>query len=189
MIKYITPDTLANTVRMGARSRRPKAVFLASDNADIELVQTLLSENKCRVIPAHSRQNAVGAFELLVKSGFKGIFTAVNTRFAPTDEGDVLTEGTSGPDDIVGIEGLWEDVKNQGSILSGQHVRVTFVSNPDTPVNGADSENGQRPPNTEMLQVLMELEEIRKNMNPKKDKKDYLREAREGAMYGFGDDD
>ena len=51
MIKYITPNTLANTVRMGARSRRPKAVFLASDNADIELVRTLLSENKCRVIP------------------------------------------------------------------------------------------------------------------------------------------
>src|SRR6266404_5916065 len=166
MIKYITPDTLANTVRMGARSRRPKAVFLASDNADIELVQILLSENTCRVIPAHSRQNAVRAFELLVKSGYKGIFTAVNTRFAPTDEGDVLTEGTSGRDDIVGIEGLWEDVQNQGSILSGHHIRVTFVRNPERAVSGADSEDSERPPNTELLQVLMKLEELRKDMNP-----------------------
>ncbi|HLN30570.1 MAG TPA: hypothetical protein VK395_22690 [Gemmataceae bacterium] len=188
MIKYITADTLANTVRMAARSRRPKAVFLASEMADIELVQALLSKNECRVIPAHSRQNAVEAFELLVKSGYQGVFTAVNTQFAPANEGDVLAGGANEPDEIVGIEGLWEDLKKQESMLSGQHVRVTFVSNPESPTNRASSKNGERPPNTEMLQVLQELEEIRKAMNPKKDKKDYLREAREGAMYGFGDD-
>jgi len=95
--------------------------------------------------------------------------------------------GVNQPDEIVRIEGLWDDVKNQGSILSGQHVRLTFVGNPEQSVNGRSSEQGKRPPNMGMLHVLQKLEEIRKDMNPKIDKKNYLREAREGAIYGFGD--
>ena len=83
MIKFITGDTLANTIRMGARSRRPKAVFLASDKADVELMQAFLSEGQCRIIPAHSRQNAAEAFKILVKSGYEGVYTAINAGFAP----------------------------------------------------------------------------------------------------------
>jgi hypothetical protein len=45
-----------------------------------------------------------------------------------------------------------------------------------------------RVPNTAMLQALSDIEEIRKGMNPRKGTKDYLREARSGGMYGFGDD-
>ena len=44
------------------------------------------------------------------------------------------------------------------------------------------------PPNLLMLQTLMEMEKIGKELCPKKDTKDYLREARAGAMYGFRDD-
>jgi hypothetical protein len=39
-----------------------------------------------------------------------------------------------------------------------------------------------------MLQALREIEEASKAMNPQTDKKDYLREGRSGAMYGYGDD-
>src|SRR4051794_37571503 len=117
MRQYITGNTLANTVRMGARSRRPKAVFLASDQADIGLVQEIFFEGKCRVITAHSRENAVQAFELLVKSGYEGVFTAVNTCFAAANEQDIL--GAVGePKEIVGIEGTWEGVQKQGSMLA-----------------------------------------------------------------------
>ena len=42
MKQYITPNTLANTVRMTARSRRPKAVFLASDQEFIGLMKEAL---------------------------------------------------------------------------------------------------------------------------------------------------
>ena len=186
MIEYITGNTIANAVRMGARSKRPKAVFLASDEADIELVQTVLSDKDCRVILAHSRENAVRAFELLVKSGYEGVFTAVNTHFAPPMDQDILTEDNEA---IVGIEGIWEDIRSRGSMLAGQTVRVTVVDKSGPPPNGAGAASGGRTPNVAMLQVLSEIEEIRKGMHPKKDQKDYLREAREGAMYGFGDDD
>jgi hypothetical protein len=49
--------------------------------------------------------------------------------------------------------------------------------------NGAPPAN----PNTEMLGALRKIEEMRRGMSPKKDRADYLREAREGAMYGLGD--
>ena len=51
MIKYITPNTLANTVRMGARSRRPKAVFLASDNADIDSFRLCFPRTNAGLFP------------------------------------------------------------------------------------------------------------------------------------------
>ena len=41
--------------------------------------------------------------------------------------------------------------------------------------------------NSGMLNALALIEETRKEMKPKKDPKDYLREARSGEMYGFGD--
>jgi hypothetical protein len=189
MIKYITGNTLANTVRMGARSRRPKAVFLANDKADIELVQALLSESECRIIPTHSRENAAEAFEILVKSGYEGVFTAINARFAPADDEDVLRGETPKPNEIVGIEGIWEDVQSQGSLLSGQLVRVTLVSNPAQHMNRNQGGSGERGPNVGMLQALEAMQEVWKGMNPKKDDRDYLREARSGAMYDLGDAD
>jgi hypothetical protein len=46
-----------------------------------------------------------------------------------------------------------------------------------------------RKPNTGMLQALAKIAELTKDMNPKKDPTDFLREAREGAMYGLVHDD
>ena len=71
--------------------------------------------------------------------------------------------------------------------LSGQ--AVACVLPPPTATDGSGPKNEQRPPNVGMLQALHEMEEVRKGMNPKKDEKDYLREARSGAMYDLGDDD
>jgi hypothetical protein len=43
-------------------------------------------------------------------------------------------------------------------------------------------------PNAAALKVFEEIDEIRKGITPRIDTKDYLSEARSGAMYGFGDD-
>lgn len=42
--------------------------------------------------------------------------------------------------------------------------------------------------NLAMLRALEEIETLRQDMSPDKDKADYLREAREGAMYGLDDE-
>ena len=189
MIKFITGNTLANTVRMGARSRRPKAVFLATNETDMLLARTLIAERECRIIPAHNRKNAVQAFHLLLQAGYEGVFTAINTHFAQADNVDIFGQAVGEQEKILGIEGLWEDVKSQGSIPPDQHVHLTFVSNPSEPVNGSDEENERREPNVGMLHALQAMEEVWTGMNPKKDDKDYLREARSGEMYGLGGDD
>ena len=104
-------------------------------------------------------------------------------------DADALGDAGGEPDEIVGIEGTWEDVQSQGSMLAGHHVRVTLVSHPGRPGEGHRSANGQQPTNVGMLNALQAMQEVWKGMNPKKDDKDYLREARSGAMYDFGDDD
>ncbi len=46
-------------------------------------------------------------------------------------------------------------------------------------------------PNRAMLEAIADISEIQKDMDPSegKDSLEYLREAREGAMYGYGSDD
>ena len=178
MIASINPDTIANTVRMGAIARKPKAVFLAHDEADVRLVRTLLSGNDFRIIPAHNRENAVQAFAILVRSGWGGVLTAVDSGSNPPADKEVLGE-ESDPTKEVEIEGLWEDIQKRGVLLSGQRVRVTTLS---APHHGSD---GKPRPNTSMLQALKKAEDLTKSLDPKKDKKDYLREGREGAIYGL----
>jgi hypothetical protein len=60
------------------------------------------------------------------------------------------------------------------------------------PLPSSPEENGrsQQPPNQAMLNALAEVERIQKGMQPKEDKneREYLREARSGGMYGYGDD-
>jgi uncharacterized protein (DUF1778 family) len=48
----------------------------------------------------------------------------------------------------------------------------------------------QRMPNQGILEAIAKIEQIQKGMNPKqgKDTLEYLREAREGGMYGYGPD-
>jgi hypothetical protein len=125
MKTLINPCTIANTVRMGARSRRPKAVFLASDQADIALVKTLLTEKECRIIPTHSRENAAEAFGILVKSGWEGVFTAVNTHYKSITDQELLGQYTETALGGVSIEGPWEEVLNHSAMLTGHRVRVT----------------------------------------------------------------
>jgi hypothetical protein len=54
-----------------------------------------------------------------------------------------------------------------------------------------ESENGgEREPNHVMLEAMRKIEIIHQGMEPKKTQEtpDYLREGREGAMYGYGAD-
>ncbi len=57
------------------------------------------------------------------------------------------------------------------------------------PASGEENGRGKYPPNQVMLNALAEVERIQKGMQPKEgnDALDYLREARSGGMYGYGD--
>ena len=84
MIASINPDTIANTVRMGAIARKPKAVFLAHDEADASHWSGLYSRGMTSVsFPHIMRENAVQAFAILVRSGWGGVLTAVDSGSNP----------------------------------------------------------------------------------------------------------
>lgn len=180
MKTYINGNTIANTVRMGVHSRRPKAIFLASDLTDIGLLNAMAAENKCRLIPSHSRENAAKAFEILVKDGWEGVLAIVNSKFATPTIEDILDQDVN-PLIGVGIEGTWEEVQRSADMLTGQRVRVTVLDEPRQDISNGIS------PNTGMLQALAKIRDITKDMNTKQSSVDYLREARGGAMYGFDD--
>ena len=140
MKQHITVDTIVDEVRMGSNSQRPRAVFLASDATDVKLLETLLTESECRVVQAHSRENAARAFEILVKSGWEGVVMAVNSGFAPTTENEVAAEvDRSGPP-WRQHRGFLEQIQARGGTLSGQRVRVTVLDDPEQ--NVRDSERG-----------------------------------------------
>lgn len=169
MKEYITPHTLANTVRMGATPKRPKAVFLAENEEDVQLARAYMSPGNCRVIPAHSRANAVEAFRLLADSGFSGVMTAVNANFFQHNS-------LSGDEIGFSLEGRWEDVSAQADAFAGARVRIDILrSQPD---------KAEAVPNAAMLTALQSIRSIVAGMSPKADSADYLREGRKGGMYG-----
>jgi hypothetical protein len=186
MNRQVTINVILNEVLMGPHSQRPRAVFLASDPTEAKLLETLVTESECRVVQAHSRENAATAFEILVRSGWEGVVMAVNSGFAPPTEADVAAEATDPARLGVSIEGIWEQIQARGETFSGQRVRVTVVDDAEHAVAVGNHEPAA---NTGMLEALLSIESIVRDTKPSTDKADYLREAREGAMYGFGHDD
>ncbi len=183
MNRHITVNAIVNEVRVGSHLQRPRAVFLASDPTDVELLETLLTESECRVVRAHSRENAARAFEILVKSGWEGVVMAVNSGFAPPTETDIAAEATEPARHGFSIEGLWEQIQARGVSLSGQRVRVTVLDDPEQAVATSDREPAAH---GGMLDALSSIKDIVRETKPNADKAEYLKEAREGAIYGFG---
>ncbi len=111
---------------------------------------------------------------------------AVGLRLAscPDQEGIEMIDNISlgnPANSTIQFEGVWEDLQEQGAMLAGKRVRITIIDEPTNPVSASPSVN------TAMLEALQGIEEITKQMQPKKDLKDYLRDAREGAMYGIAE--
>jgi hypothetical protein len=65
-----------------------------------------------------------------------------------------------------------------------EYERLTDDMHDDSPRSNEIAKKSNRA----MLRALEEIEMIRRDMNPHKDKADYLREARGGAMYGLDDE-
>lgn len=69
------------------------------------------------------------------------------------------------------LEGTWAEIAAHEADFTGRRLRVQVL--PMT-AGGEDAR----------LQVLREIEERSRSMNPKPDARDYLREGRAGAVFG-----
>ena len=102
------------------------------------------------------------------------VLDVLGPEYAPRDGREVHIDDTVLEDD---------EVEEKADILREGEMEKRRMA------EQADPANGDRAPNAAMLLALSRIEELGKGMNPKKDMKDYLREARSGAGYGCGDDD
>jgi hypothetical protein len=82
---------------------------------------------------------------------------------------------------VMQLEGTWEEIAAHAPELAGRKVRLVVLQPEERPAMGdlayANAET--------KLAVLRGIERRSRGMNPKPDTRDYLREARAGAMFGY----
>jgi hypothetical protein len=85
------------------------------------------------------------------------------------------------PMPMMEFEGTWEEIAAHAPELAGRKVRLVVLQPEQRPAMGdlahADVET--------KLAVLRQIECRSRGMRPKPDARDYLREGRAGAMFGY----
>jgi len=76
----LTPFDIANTARM-TRTLHPGAILIVEGTTDSRVYERFVSKSKCKLIPAHGKDNAIGALSILEKKGVKGILTIIDADF------------------------------------------------------------------------------------------------------------
>ncbi len=84
MKKYLTADDIANNVRM-IRTQQKGTILITEGSTDMRLYQRFVNTDKCTIIPANGKDNAIKVIRILEKFNFKGIFTIVDLDFWKLD--------------------------------------------------------------------------------------------------------
>ncbi|MEA3282421.1 MAG: DUF4435 domain-containing protein [Euryarchaeota archaeon] len=75
-----TVYSIVNTAHM-MRTQYTGTILIVEGSTDARVYGRLVSETKCRLIPATGKNKAIGALELLENSGFSGVLTIVDADF------------------------------------------------------------------------------------------------------------
>ncbi len=84
MKKYLTADDIANNVRM-VRTQQKGTIMITEGSTDMRLYQRFVNTDKCTIIPANGKDNAIKVVRIMEKFHFKGIFTIVDLDFWKVD--------------------------------------------------------------------------------------------------------
>ncbi len=97
MKQHLTAYDIANDVRLSRTLHKGTFLVLEGDT-DARVYGRFICEKDCMVIPAHGKDNAIGALEILESDGFDGILTIVDADFwhleniKPNSENLLLTD-------------------------------------------------------------------------------------------------
>jgi hypothetical protein len=78
--KYLNVHDIANTVRM-TRSLHKGAFLVVEGDTDARVYKRFVDDSRCKVIPAHNKDNAVEILEILEKDRFPGVLVIVDADF------------------------------------------------------------------------------------------------------------
>lgn len=81
MREYTNRHIVANIIRM-ARVKFTGSFLIVEGDKDARLYKNFVDNDKCRIIPAHSKDNAVGALSILEQRHFAGVLAIVDADFA-----------------------------------------------------------------------------------------------------------
>ena len=80
-----TVYSIVNTARM-MRTQYTGTILIVEGSTDARVYGRLVSETKCRLIPATGKDKAISALELLENGGFDGVLTIVDADFQRLDD-------------------------------------------------------------------------------------------------------
>ena len=81
MKEHITTYEIANEVRL-VRDQYPGTFLIVEGKvADLRMYGRFVDTKFCQIIPAHSKDNVIGAIEILDKAGFVGVLVIVDADF------------------------------------------------------------------------------------------------------------
>lgn len=149
MKAFITPHTLANTVRMG--TNRP--VFIATSDEDVRLLAKMAGERSWRIIPAHDKDRAIAAMSILLAANWSGLLTICSGPVACGQRGeDVLPPDARQGYDYI-FEGDWKEIESRSSDFAGCKVRLT-VMRPANEIGSVPHRSNQAEARRELIYSL-----------------------------------
>lgn len=84
MKKYLTPESMANEIRMSRGQY--KGTFLIVEGSTDAILFERLMEKKCKVVASNGKDNAIKIIEILDNSNFKGVLAVVDADFWVIDD-------------------------------------------------------------------------------------------------------
>ncbi len=87
MRQDLTPDRLANKIRLLRTTQHSGSFLIAEGDTDARVWKNLVNSAKCRVEIAHNKDNAVKVIDILDKDNFAGVLAIVDADF-------LILEGT-----------------------------------------------------------------------------------------------
>jgi hypothetical protein len=91
MREYITPDRIANKIRL-LRTQHPGSFLIAEGDTDARVWKNLVDSTKCRVENASNKDNAVKVLNILEKDNFAGVLAVVDADFDILEETVLLSQ-------------------------------------------------------------------------------------------------
>lgn len=80
MRDFITPDTIANQVRMAA-SHHKGSFLLVEGDTDARIFKGFIDKSTCMVIVGNNKDNVLQAIELLLNKGPQGLVAIVDSDY------------------------------------------------------------------------------------------------------------
>ena len=86
MRNYITADDVANGIRMTRTQFRGTFLIVEGQTADLRVYKRLIDPEQAQVTPAHNKNNALAALEILENTNFLGVVAIVDADFWRLEE-------------------------------------------------------------------------------------------------------